>query len=90
MEMGRVMLNGTISSANWSSADGAKGTDMPVLLTVAEKARQAALIERREGTYRLNMQPRHAVWVVALFAAACGTAQAATPAGLIGPMVAIF
>ena len=61
-----------------------------MLLPVAEKTRRAALIERREGTYRLNMQPRHAVWVVALLAVACGTAQAATPAGLIGPFEAIF
>ncbi len=85
MDTGKVMLNGPVSSAH-----GTKGTDLPVLLPVAEKARRAALIERREGTYRLNMQPRHAVWVVALFAVACGTAQAATPAGLIGPMEAIF
>ena len=90
MDTGQAMLTGTISSANGSSADGAKRTDMPVLLPVAEKARRAALIERREGTYRLNMQPRHLVWVVALFAVACGTAQAATPAGLIGPMEAMF
>ncbi len=85
MDTGKAMLNGTLSSAS-----GAKRTDLPVLLPVAEKARRAALIERREGTYRLNMQPRHAVWVVALFAVAGGTAQAATPAGLIGPMEAIF
>ena len=90
MDTGQAMLTGTISSANGSSADGAKRTDMPVLLPVAEKARRAALIERREGTYRLNMQPRHLVWVVALFAVAWGTAQAATPAGLIGPMEAMF
>ena len=90
MDTGNVMLNGTISSTNGSSANGAKVTDLPVLLPVAEKARRAALIERREGTYRLNMQPRHAVWVVAFFAVACGTAQAATPAGLIGPMEALF
>jgi polar amino acid transport system permease protein len=70
--------------------NGTKNTDLPVLLPVAEQTRRAALIERREGTYRLNMQPRHAVWVVALFAVALGTAQAATPDGLIGPMEAIF
>jgi len=69
---------------------GAKSTDLPVLLPVAEKTRRAALIERREGTYRLNMQPYHLVWAVVLFALAIGTAQAATPSGLIGPMAAIF
>ncbi len=85
MATGKAALDGAVSCA-----DGAKGTDFPVLLPVAAQSRQAAFIERREGTYRLNMQPRHAVWVVALFAVACGTAQAATPAGLIGPMEAIF
>ena len=90
MDTGKVMLDGTKFSADWSGANGAKVTDLPVLLPVAETVRRAALIERREGTYRLNMQPRHAVWVVALFAVAFGTAQAATPEGLIGPMEAIF
>jgi len=85
MDSVRAMPNGTMLSANDS-----KATDLPVLLPVAEQTRRAAFIERREGTYRLNMQPRHAVWVVALFAVACGTAQAATPEGLIGPMEAIF
>jgi polar amino acid transport system permease protein len=69
---------------------GARTTDLPVLLPVAEKTRRAAMIERREGTYRLNMQPYHLVWMVVLFALAIGTAQAATPAGLIGPMAALF
>ncbi len=69
---------------------GARTTDLPVLLPVAEKTRRAALIERREGTYRLNMQPRHALLVVVIFALACGSAQAATPDGMIGPLVAIF
>jgi polar amino acid transport system permease protein len=78
METGRLMRR------------GAKSTDLPVLLPVAEKTRRAALIERREGTYRLNMQPFHLVWAVVLFAFAIGTAQAATPAGLIGPMAALF
>ena len=63
---------------------------MPVLLPVAAQSRQAALIERREGTYRLNMQPRHALWVAVIFIVAAASAQAATPEGLIGPMEAIF
>ena len=85
MDTAKVMPGGSFSNAG-----GAKRTDMPVLLPVAARSRQAASIERREGTYRLNVQPRHAVWVVGLFVVACGTAQAATPAGLIGPMEAIF
>jgi len=69
---------------------GLTRTDLPVLLPVAAQSRQAALIERREGTYRLNMQPRHALWAAALFIGACGAAQAAAPAGLISPMDALF
>jgi polar amino acid transport system permease protein len=73
-----------------SNAHGAKRTDLPVLLPVAAQSRQAALIERREGTYRLNMQPRYLLWLAVIFVVAAATAQAATPAGLIGPMEAIF
>ncbi len=66
-------------------------TDLPVLLPVAARTLQAAFIERREGTYRLNMQPVHLVWVAVLFIVATAVAaQVATPAGLIGPMEALF
>jgi len=85
MDTGKGMRNNSMSSA-----DGSIATDMPVLLPVVEQSRQAALIERREGTYRLNMQPRHALWVVVIFIVAGATAQAATPEGLISPMAAIF
>ena len=85
MDTAKVMPDGSNSSAN-----GAKRTDMPVLLPVATQSRQAAMIERREGTYRLNMQPRHVVWVAGLLVVACTAAQAATPAGLIGPVEALF
>ena len=73
-----------------SGANGTPRTDLPVLLPVAARSRQAALIERREGTYRLNPQPRHVIWLALLFAAAAGAAQAATPAGLISPMDALI
>jgi polar amino acid transport system permease protein len=79
------MLNNSIADV-----DGAKQTDLPVLLPLAAQTRHAALIERREGTYRLNMQPRHALWVFAIFLVAAASAQAATPEGLIGPFEAIF
>ena len=85
MDTGKGMLDSAMFSVQ-----GAKRTDLPVLLPVAEQSRQAALIERREGTYRLNMQPRHALWVVVIFIVAGATAQAATPEGLISPMAAIF
>ena len=85
MDIFSPIPNGAVASTK-----GMKRTGMPVLLPMAAQVRQAALIERREGTYRLNMQPRHAVWVAVLFLVACGTAQAAAPAGLIGPVDALF
>ena len=79
------------SSKNMShSTAGATGTDLPVLLPLAAQTRQAALLERREGTYRLNMQPRHLLWLAVIFMLVAASAQAATPAGLIGPMEAIW
>ncbi len=85
MDTGSSMLNNSNADV-----DGAKQTDLPVLLPLAAQTRRAALIERREGTYRLNMQPRHALWVFAIFLVAAASAQAATPEGLIGPFEAIF
>ncbi len=79
MNTAKVMLNNSITKV-----DGAKQTDLPVLLPLAAQARHAALIERREGTYRLNMQPRHALWVFVIVIAAAASAQAATPEGLLG------
>ena len=85
MDTGNGMLDNSLSSGH-----GAKRTDLPVLLPVAEQSRRAALIERREGTYRLNVQPRHIVWVVVLFVAASAAAQVAAPAELISPVAAMF
>jgi polar amino acid transport system permease protein len=79
------MLNNSLSSV-----DSANGTDLPVLLPVAAQARKAALIERREGTYRLNVQPRHLLWVTVIFIFASVAAQAAAQPGLITPMAALF
>ena len=79
------MLNNSLSSA-----DGANRTDLPVLLPVAEQSRKAALIERHEGTYRLNMQPRHLLWVTVIFILVAASAQAASQEGLITPMAALF
>jgi polar amino acid transport system permease protein len=85
MNTGKVILNNSISSV-----DGAWQTDLPVLLPIAAQSRQAALIERREGTYRLNIQPRHAIWVGVIFIFASIAAQAATQPGLISPIEAML
>ena len=85
MNKAKIMLNKSIASV-----DAAKPTDLPVLLPIAAQARKAALIERHEGTYRLNMQPRHLLWVAVIFILVAATAQAATPAGLITPMEALI
>ncbi len=89
--MREYAISGTDGSgADGARADGAKRTDMPVLLPLAARSRRAAAIERRDGGYRLDLQPRHAIWVTILFVAACGAAQAATPAGLISPVDALL
>ena len=85
MDTGKAMFENATPTVH-----GAKGSDLAVLLPVAAQVRQAAFIERREGTYRLNMQPRHLAWVVVLFVVVAGSAQAASPAGLIGPIEAII
>ena len=69
--------------------DAAPRTDLPVLPPVAEITRRKALIERREGTYRLNLERRHVIWMAALFVLITGVAQAAAAPGLIGPLEAL-
>jgi len=85
MNIFKGMLNNSLSSV-----DSVNRTDLPVLLPVAAQARKAALIERREGTYRLNVQPRHLLWVAVIFIFASVAAQAAAQPGLITPMAALF
>ena len=65
-------------------------TDLPVLLPIAAQIRRAALIERRDGTYRLNYQPRHALVLIAIFLAVCGAAEAASSPVLASPLEALF
>ena len=69
--------------------DAAATTDLPVLLPVAEVTRRKALIERREGTVRLNLEPRHALWMAFLLVLAAVTAEAAAAPGLPGPLEAL-
>ena len=89
--MREFAISGTNGSGtNGARTNGAKRSELPVLLPLATRPRRAAAIERRDGGYHLNLQPRHAIWVVILFVAACGAAQAATPAGLISPVDALI
>ena len=65
-------------------------TDLPVLLPLAEASRRQALVERREGTFRLNPTPRHLALLALAFLVTAGAAQAASVPGLIGPFEALF
>lgn len=64
-------------------------TDLPVLLPVAEASRRRALMERREGTFRLDPSPRHLALLALALLVVSGAAQAATAPGLIGPFEAL-
>lgn len=64
-------------------------TDLPVLLPVAEASRRRALMERCEGTFRLDPSPRHLALLALALLVVSGAAQAATAPGLIGPFEAL-
>jgi len=72
------------------SPDKAYQTDLPVMLPIAAQIERDALLLRHEGTWRLNLTRRHMFWMVGGFVVVCGTAEAATQTGLIGPIEAIF
>ncbi len=65
-------------------------TDMPVLLPVAEQVQRRAMIERHEGTYRLNLNYRHGLGLIGVFLLAAGSAQAASDPALMGPFEALY
>ena len=62
---------------------------LDVLLPVARQQKSRAMIERLEGTFRLNVQPHHAIWMIFLFVLAVGSAQAQAPKDLISPIDAL-
>jgi polar amino acid transport system permease protein len=63
---------------------------MDVLLPIAREQQSKALRERLEGTFRLNLQPHHAMWMLLIFALTIGTAQAQAPKELISPIEALI
>ncbi len=63
---------------------------MDVLLPLARQQRSQAMIERLEGTFRLKVQPHHAIWMFLLFVLAVGSAQAQAPKELISPLDALI
>lgn len=66
------------------------GKQMDVLLPIAREQQSKALRERLEGTFRLNLQPHHAMWMLLIFALTIGTAQAQAPKELISPIEALI
>lgn len=56
-------------------------TDLPVLLPAASRLARAAAADRRGGGPPLRLAPAHGVALVAVFAIACGVAQAQAGAG---------
>mgnify|MGYP003628428476 CR=1 FL=1 len=65
-------------------------TDLPVLLPVADQVQHRAMIERREGTYRLNLNYRHGLGLIGVFLLVSGSAQAASDPAFMGPFEALF
>jgi len=63
---------------------------MDVLLPIAREQQSQAMRERLEGTFRLNLQPHHAMWMLLIFVLTIGTAQAQAPKELISPIEALI
>jgi len=63
---------------------------MDVLLPIAREQQSKAMRERLEGTFRLNLQPHHVMWMLLIFVLTIGTAQAQAPKELISPIEALI
>ncbi len=68
----------------------AESQRMDVLLPRARDQQSQAMIERLEGTFRLNFKPHHAIWIMAFFVFAIGSAHAQAPKELISPINALI
>ena len=65
-------------------------TDLPVLLPRAGNLHYVAMLEKREGTYRLNLQPQHLFWITLLFLLVCGAAHAQAPNTVTSPVATLI
>lgn len=63
---------------------------MDVLLPSARQQQSKAMKERLEGTFRLNLQPHHAIWITLIFVFVVSSAQAQAPKELISPIDALI
>ncbi len=63
---------------------------LDVMLPIARQQQAQAMKERLEGTFRLNLQPHHALWMLLLLVLTIGSAQAQAPKELISPLDALF
>ena len=75
-----------ISSTKLPGVDRPASTDLPVLHPRTKTLHYNAMLEKREGTYRLNLQPHHLYWVTIMFVLVCGAAYAQTPKALASPI----
>jgi polar amino acid transport system permease protein len=79
---------GDMSGNNPSEIAG--GQHMDVLLPSARRQQKKAMKERLEGTFRLNLQPHHAIWISLIFVFVVSSAQAQAPKELISPIEALI
>jgi polar amino acid transport system permease protein len=83
-------MPGTVKISGNSPSELASGQRMDVLLPSARQQQSKAMKERLEGTFRLNLQPHHAIWITLIFVFVVSSAQAQAPKELISPIDALI
>jgi polar amino acid transport system permease protein len=83
-------MPGTVKISGNSPSELASGQHMDVLLPSARQQQSKAMKERLEGTFRLNLQPHHAIWITLIFVFVVSSAQAQAPKELISPIDALI
>jgi polar amino acid transport system permease protein len=85
-----MSMPGTVKISGNSPSELASGQRMDVLLPSARQQQSKAMKERLEGTFRLNLQPHHAIWITLIFVFVVSSAQAQAPKELISPIDALI